>query len=1227
MKYNLALIRDKLQSGFYGFWVRKWRVTFLLMGLMILVWLFSLFTISKESNPDIEYGIISINTIYLWANPEDIDNLITEKIEKEIKDIDWVKKITSNSFVGLSSIVVELENEAKTNDVLIDMKDAVDKTELPADAEDPIVTELSSDNEVMFNLLLYSDQYSVDYLKQKAKNLKETLDWDWWINRIDIWWWSEREIVVFVDKYKVEKLWLSNTQIAQTLKSFNINQPLWNHQIWELNYDFRVDWEIKDIEDIKKIPLSLWWNDFIFVWDIATVEYRLEDDRIAKMWTYKNPWNNFVILVVNKESWENIFTASKSAKNIIEEELQKLEYEWINYVYSVDIAESINDDYWELAVNWLTTLILVFLVMFFFVWLKEWLIATITVPLAFFVTFFVLDQLWLSLNFLTNFSLIVCFWIAIDATVVVIQWAHEKMREWFNPKTAVLLSVRDYKIPLIAWTMTTLVVFLPMMTLPWIMGKYLAYIPITIFVTLLASLFISLTLNSALYYKLSKPNKKYKETSPDDEKYMLADDKILLNEERKWKEKAEIRTSFWRDRMLDRLGLWYSSRIGIVMKSPKTRFISIVSPIILLLLSIIFISPKLGFNLFPFWDNQWMYITIEWQKGLDQDVLYDQISWLDTIISEIPEIKTYYYTIEDNEVSAIIELVEKDLRDRDSFEIEEQLINNTNYLATIWLSVETKVETWWPPSGKAVWVKLIANSNEKFSLLLDVAKDFESFLNEQKGTKNVSISSSESPGQFVFNLDYNKLAVFWINPLSILSELYYTTNWIWAGTFNWELDDYDIKVEYKEFDDWLNPDDIENISINTQNWFININTISDYNFEDAIDQISREDTKIIVKVESDLELGYTSTDIEWDLNNFATNYTYPDGISFEKWWENEENSDIIQAMIRSFLIALALIYAILLLQFNSYLQPVIILYSVLLWLLWANIWLWITWNSYSLAFMIWFIALTGIVVNNAIVLIDKINVSISRWRPIKDAILETWKSRLAPILSTALTTVLWLYSVAQQNDFFAGLSYTIMFGLWIATVMTLLIIPAIYHDKEKIIHLLKRSILSLILRIGIPIIFVFWICMLLLLFEIYLWKLALFIPLLLGLLIIYIFGYFIYNLFFKKEGEQTIVNKILWIKIVSIDWKPLTKRRIIKRIIINYLIFLSPIILWILIWFVFSKTGWSEKATTYIIIWLWYTIYILYNMYLVWINDNNQFIHDKICKTKVIQATKIEEDY
>lgn len=1213
-------IIKKLEWTFFGFWVKRWRVSFLVMVLILFIWMFAIYSIPKESSPDIKFWIISINTVYQWSNPKDIDNLITEKIEQQIKDIDWIKKISSTSLVWFSSIIVELDNDADASKVLVDIKDSVDKVSLPADVDDPVVTEISTDNERMFKVVLFADsqKYSQEYLKEKAKSLKDRLDWRWDISRVDIDDLNSDsiyEIYVLLDKIKTEQLWLSVSQIIQNIRGFNVNQPLGNHILDWYAYDFRVQWELTNLQDLWSIPIYTPSWSFVLLQDIAKIEKRLKDDSIKMLGTYNTSGNYFVSLLVNKNKWTTIFSASKSAKQTIEKELKKQEFIWIDFEYTEDLAEIINKDYNDLAVNWLWTIVFVFLVLLFFVWFKEALIASISVPLAFMVTFFVLNQMWLSMNFLINFSLIICFGIAIDATIVVVQWAHQKLRQWYNPKSSVLLAVKEYSIPLIAGTATTLVVFLPMMTLPGIMWKFLAYIPITIFITLLASLFVSLTINSALYFKLSKKNKVYEDIW--DLQYLPKDEMILLEEERKWKTLSDYNNISRREKFLDKMWDRYTDKLSIVMKNPRSRILSIIIPIFLLLLSFIVLSPSIGFNLFPSSDSNYLYATITAKKWLDQNIVLDKIKWIDSAFANIPEIKIYYYILNDNKVSVSIDLFDSNQRKRDSFQIEKDILQRLSFLKSEWLQVETEVQAGWPLSGKAIWIKLIAETNENFDEMLSVAKDFESYLGSIDWTKNITISSTSTPGQFVFLYDIVKLSYLWIKPWDLNFELYTLSNGLWAGSIKQWLDNDSIKVKYNDFDISMSPTDISSITINTIKWPVKIWAISNYFFDPSVSEISREWWKIVVKIEADIEQWLSNTDIQSTFVAFAKTYNYPKWISFESGWENQENSDLITAMWTAFLIALFLIFAILLLQFNSFLQPVIILYSVILWLLWANVWLWITGNSYSLAFMIGFIALTGIVVNNAIVLIDRINEDIARWKDILAAIEETGKSRLAPILSTTFTTVLWLLAVSQQDKFFAGLGYTIIFGLLFSSLMTLFIIPAIYHDKIKIIKLFKRSIISFIIWLAIPLAVILLLIILWLMLGLRLWTYDRSKILFVVVFIWYFVFYLKHILQSWTNWQSTYIDKIFNIKVVDINWNTMSKRKSIKRLILKFIFILGPLLVWTILWWILKtfRSGWDMIGN--IIILLGYLFIIFYGLYRYWISDNDQTIYDEYCGTLV----------
>lgn len=1048
-----------LEKWFFGFFVKQYKVSLLITFLLIFYWFFSLLSIPKESSPDIKFGIIWINTIYTWVNPQDIDDLITDKIEKEIKDIEWIKKISSTSSLWISSITVELQTWVDTKNLLIDIKDKVDKISLPTDAEEPNVSELSSNNELLTWLYVFwkKEDITKEELYDKSLELKEKLEWKNNITDVKITPNPEYEILISLDKTKIENLWISMNAISQVIRNYNKNTPIWSYSLWDLQYDYRIIWERISLEDIKKIPVisSIWQT--ITLQDIAEIkrDYKSKDI-INEVWFYEKSGYFYVNLTVNKKPKVSIFNTADTFKKNLEEIFKSQNFIDLKYEYVNDLSSEIIKDYKDLAKNWITTLVLVFIMLFIFLWFKEAIIATLLVPLAFFITFIVLYQFGFSLNFLTNFSLLLTLWIALDTIIVVVEWASDKTKIWYSPKIRVLLAIKEYHKPLIAWTATTLVVFLPMMFLPWIMWKFLSYIPITIFITLLWGLVLSLTLNSALFMKLFK-DKKYFIPNKTLEEVFSEEERKTLEEERLKKIEKTYSSGWFRYKFFWFLENSYSNILKNNIEKKLFRIAVIFIPLILTILSLKFISPQLWFTLFPASDNTKVDITIETKVWANTDYSKKYLQDIINEISTVKEIKIWSVKIENNTIDIWIELFAKDYRDanwlKNSFEVEKEINQKLSKFEALWLKVETKVEKWWPPWSLPIWIKLEALNNTYFDDLVKVSKDFEVFLKWISWTKNVSTTSKDTPGQFVFKINEEKIASLWLTPNDILSEIFFMSSWINAWVIKWDYDDIDVKVKISDFENnKLTPDDILWLSIKTSIWKISMKDILKYEALPAISSISREDWKIVIKVESDLENQKDTPTIQKTFQDFASKYNFPTWISFASWWENEENKDLIVSTMVSFIIAIFLIFTILVLQFNSYLQPAIILYSIVLALLWVNIWLYITWNPYSMPFAIWFIALTWIVVNNAIILIDKININLEKWMDKIEAVRESGKSRLRPILLTTLTTVFWILPLAMQDEFWAWLWYTIVFGLTFATFLTLFVTPSLYYSlflKEK----------------------------------------------------------------------------------------------------------------------------------------------------------------------------------
>ncbi len=1068
-------IQKKLLSSFYWFWIKQWKFSVLVIFLVIWLWLFSMFTIDKEYSPSIKLWMVNIRTIYLWASPEDIDDLITHKIEKEIKDIDWIRKINSTSRLWLSNIIVEFNSDVDITKALVDVKDAVDKVDLPSEAEDPLVTDVTTDSKKIFDVLLYSDskKYSKYFLMKKAENIKYNLEWNKIIDSVDIWWlpsfWKRESITtddyfiikVLLDKNKVEELKLSDIQIVNEIKNWNLNQPLWTHKVWKLKYEFRIQWKIKSIQDLYNIPIKTPQGWTVFLKDISTIKEECRDE--SEYFFIQNEklltWQRFVKLTFNKSKWINIFKANKYSQDVLKKEISKMWYKWIHYEIINNSADDIYDDYNNLAWSALMTLVLVFLALLMFVWWKEASVATIAIPLAFFVSFFVLKQLWLSLNFLTNFSFIVTFGIAIDTTLVIVEWAHEKVKQWFNPMNAILLAVRDYKLPVISWTATTLVVFLPLLILPWSVWKFLSFIPITIFSTLLASLFFSLTINSVLFYKFSKKNNFFKKDSVD-LKFFSEEDKILLLEDRDWKSYNKDKKYKWffakianyREKKILKLTNSYIKLFKYFFSTKKSRMITVVVPFIVLVLSIVVLGKKIWFNMFPSEDKDIMFFSIEAKQWTDTEIMKKTFKNKLDFVLKIPEIKFTYFSINWNKINWILELYplskRKKLWYRNAFDLQKDFLWYLYKFEKKWYKISTSTPKNWPPWDKSVWIKLHIDNIKNIDKLYDIAKNIENYLKTLKWTTNVEISSKLSPGQFQYFFNKNKLLSIWLTPKDFQYELYWILNWVNSSSLKIHNDDIDIKVLYKDFDDWISPDELSNLNILTKKWVIKFWSVSNYKFRKSIDQILREDTVITLSVWADLEKWVKSNEIQKKLNTYTKNLNLSDWIFFSLWWEKSDNADLIKSFTFAFIFSMFMMFAILVLQFNSFIQPIIILFSVLMGLFWVNIWLYLTWNTYWMMFWIWFIALTWIVVNDAIVLIDKANKNIEQWMKIEHAILNAWKTRLQPVILTTLTTVLWLISL-YSNVMFQPLAVTIMFWLTVASTMTLFIIPIMYYWVRK----------------------------------------------------------------------------------------------------------------------------------------------------------------------------------
>jgi multidrug efflux pump subunit AcrB len=1061
-------------DSFFSFWIKNYRVSFLVAFLIFATGLFSLYKIPKESSPDIKFGIILISTIYPGVSPTDMDNLITDKIEKEIQDLDGIKKISSTSGVGISSITVELDNGVNTRDMTTDIKDNIDKITFPEDAQDVVVQEISTTNELMFQALLYGDESKFDSftLNSLAKKIQKQLEGKGGIVSIDVgagvndgpvgWGWGATEnydIKVLLSQQKIELLGLTLQEVSSQIRAYNRNTPIGNYTMGELNYDFRFDGELTEISQLENLIIRDNGASRILLKDIAVLEKTYGKETVQKIGFYETSGFNYISLDFNKKPGSNIFSVSRKAKIALSSYIENNpEMKGLQVAYVRDLSDTIKDDYKQLSNNGIQTLVFVFIIVFLFIGIRESFIASLLIILSFAVTFTALDTLGRSLNFLTNFSLILSFGIAVDTLTVIIEGAVQKQKLWYKTTTAVLLAIKELKSSLITGTFATLFAFLPMIFLPGIIWKFLSYIPITTFFMLWAALFISLTLAAAFFIKFSKDLSFYF-TDHFQEELLTPEEKIILDTERVGKKNSQPVSESRRLQFLWKFSETYFSLIERFMRKKKFRLIGVFGPIVLLLITFIFLSPIIGFTLFPQSDEGQINITIDAQDGTDDAALARFLPQIDAIISKYSELKVYFSEVSGNSINVYLELLplseRKSKNMKSAFDIEEEILESFKTFESQWLSLAVKAQWGGPPSVKPVGIKLIVDDSKQVDLLREVAGDFEDYLRTLPGLKNIALSSTDSPGQFIFRFDNEKLSFSGLTPSDIVGEVYSYINGTTVGTIKSTLEDNDIVVKIWEFDDALSPEDVMNLQIQTKIGSVRLWDYVDYNFEKSLSSISRENGNISITVDADVEAWIVPTTLQPQLIAFAEKYTFPKGVSFLQGWENEENKELIVSTLQSFFIALFLIFAILVFQFNSYSQPLMILYSAILSIGGVNIGLFLTGNPYSMPFAIGFISLLGILVNNSIILIETINSNLQKVKLAKGgyiseqeymySIISAGTSRLQAIIITLVINLVGILPLALQDPFWAGLGFTIVFGLMAGTFLTLFSIPSLFY--------------------------------------------------------------------------------------------------------------------------------------------------------------------------------------
>jgi len=1008
-----------------------------LIAIFIVIWgAMAAYQIPKEAAPAIDYGIISVSTVYNGASAFDMDQLVTAELENKIKDVDGINKIRSTSRRGFSNLAIELDPQTETATALNDVRAKVDeaKPKLPADADDPTIQKISTSQEPLFDIQLVGNVHPA-LLRDYAEQLKSYLESDSQILEAEITGGTEREIFIDLDPASLRQYGLSVSEVIAAIQQTHRDSPIGELTIDSLEYSLRIAGRYRTAEDVAqtiiRVQTGASASAAVAIGDIAEVyesgqetDYNLRYADTVNGHEVRSTVKLHVIKVENTD----IFKADPRIRQMALDFAAEHFGESIELGFTTEALANVRDSYDTVIRSGTQSVIMVVLILILFIRVKESLIASLVIPLSFLITIAITSAMGNTLNFMVNFSMILALGILVDVSIVIIEGIHDGIKKGWSPKEAAELALFEFKTPLISGMMTTLAVFIPLLVLPGIMGKYLSFIPISVALTLSGSLAVSLLLVPGIAASILQS--KEEEEARQQNRFEIAMSRFYI----------------WRDGWLDAMTRNYEAFILWALGRRWYR-IGVFYAILTIFIGSFLLPVK--FTMFPAGDVVFMSATVELGEGTIKEETLAAVVPVEELILANPEVKIVQTTIQNNSADLWIELYKKEKREaagqRTSIQLSQDLRKEFNVFQNYDVRLQEIQEG--PPSEAPVAFRVIAVDTQSFEQAITVASDFKYILAGLPGTANVRDDITNIPGEMTYHIDREAALRLGVQPSDITNALRAAVNGVTAATITRGGREVDIRVRYDE-QAVRDFSDVDNIQIpNNRGETISLSQVVTTEFRSAFSEIKRVDRQIAVTLLSDLDATGNAAEVTTAFKAAIADYELPAGVRMLDAGENAENTELFVAMGFGFVIAVLLIFSILVIQFNSFGLPAIILFTIVMSLMGVNIGLFLTDTPRSLAFIIGVISLAGIVVNDAIILVDRINKlrhGYENERKLEQIIAHAGSSRMIPIMLTTLTTAAGIGPLIWVDEFWAGLSVTVIFGLITASTLTLFVTPAMY---------------------------------------------------------------------------------------------------------------------------------------------------------------------------------------
>ena len=1014
--------------------IQRSRPVLLILCLILIAGSAAYVSIPKESDPDIAIPIIYVSIHHEGISPEDAERLLIRPMESELQNIEGIKEMTSTAVEGHATVVLEFDAGFDADTALDDVREKVDtaKSELPAETDEPTVHEV---NVALFPVLVVTLYGDVEerLLVETARRLRDQLEALPGVLEADIAGDREDLVEVLIDPVRAENYQQSHEALISFVARNNELVAAGALDTGSGRYSIKVPGLFESVEDILNLPILVSGDSLVTFSDVAVANR-----------TFKDPTGYArvngqpaVVLEVTKRIGTNIIHTIEQVRQRVAEERAN----WpggIQVLFTQDKSEDVLEMLFDLQNNVIAAVLLVMIVIVAVLGLRTAGLVGLAIPGSFLAGILIIAMMGLTVNIVVLFSLIMAVGMLVDGAIVVVEMADRKMAEGLPRAEAYAFASNRMAWPIIAATATTLAAFMPLLFWPGVVGEFMKYLPITLIATLTASLFMALVFVPTLGSLVGK---------------RAADS-----------ERNTARLVAAEDGDLDTIAGWsgrYISFLRFAVSHPR-RILSLAVVILVLVYAGYGAFGK-GVEFFPEVEPENAVIQIRARGDLSIQERDQLVREVESRVMDMQEFNSIYARsgsefrsqVSADTVGLIqLELIDWELR-RPAKQILAEIRQRTEDLAGIIIEIQEQESG--PPVGKPVQIELSSRNPE---LLPPAVARIRAALDQIGGFIDIN-DSRPIPGiEWQLKVDRAEASRYGADITTVGNVVRLVTNGVRVGSYRPDDTDDEVEIRVRYPIGERSIDQLDRLRIPSSQGAVPISNFVTRTARPKVGTIERSDGRRVITVEANVEEGLLPDDKVREIRQWIAQTEFDPRIEFTFKGEDQEQREAENFLLKAFGIALFVMALILVTQFNSFYQSLLILSAVFFSTIGVLLGLLITNQPFGIVMSgVGVIALAGIVVNNNIVLIDTYNRQRKRGRDTIEAVLRTGALRLRPVLLTTITTILGLMPMvlkvnidfigrdiaigAPSTQWWTQLATAVAGGLAFATLLTLVMTPCL----------------------------------------------------------------------------------------------------------------------------------------------------------------------------------------